>query len=50
MGNLTRAIATFQRYMALNLLLRHPNNKHSLRVRRKIAAWDDDFLASIISS
>ena len=37
------------KHMALNLL-RRPNNKHSLRVRRNIAAWDDDSLANLISS
>jgi predicted transposase YbfD/YdcC len=40
---------TTLKHMALNLL-RRPSNKHSLRVRRKIAAWDDEFLASLISS
>ncbi|MFY9352692.1 MAG: ISAs1 family transposase [Sphingobium sp.] len=32
-----------------NNLLRLPNTKDSLRSRRKIAAWDDNFLASLIS-
>jgi predicted transposase YbfD/YdcC len=35
------------KHMAANLLAR-PTNKHSLRARRKIAAWDDEFLASLI--
>jgi predicted transposase YbfD/YdcC len=35
--------------MALNLL-RKPSGKDSLRVKRKIAAWDDDFLASLIAA
>jgi predicted transposase YbfD/YdcC len=35
------------KHMALNLL-RRPTGKHSLRARRKLAAWDDEFLASII--
>lgn len=36
------------KHAALNLLRRAPG-KDSLRLRRKVAAWDDDFLASIIS-
>ena len=36
------------KHMALNLLRRAPG-KDSLRLRRKVAAWDDDFLASIIT-
>lgn len=35
------------RHMAHNLL-RRISDKHSLRARRKAAAWDDDFLASLI--
>lgn len=35
-------------HIATNLL-RRPTNKDSLRSRRKIAAWDDDFLASLIA-
>ena len=35
------------KHMALNLIRRAPG-KHSLRARRKVAAWDDEFLASII--
>jgi len=35
------------KHMALNLI-RRPTAKLSLRARRKAAAWDDDFLASII--
>jgi hypothetical protein len=27
-----------------------PDSKDSLRSRRKIAAWDDDFLASLIAA
>jgi len=34
--------------MALNLL-RNANGKDSLRLKRKVAAWDDDFLASLIT-
>lgn len=37
------------KHMALNLLRRAPG-KDSLRLRRKVAAWDDDFLASIITA
>lgn len=36
------------KHIATNLL-RLPDDKHSLRSRRKIAAWDDEFLASLIS-
>lgn len=35
------------RHIAHNLLRRAPG-KHSLRARRKIAGWDDDFLASLV--
>jgi predicted transposase YbfD/YdcC len=35
------------RHMAHNLMRRAPG-KDSLRLRRKIAAWDDDFLAALI--
>jgi len=37
------------KHMALNLLRGAPG-KDSLRLRRKIAAWDDDFLASIVTA
>jgi predicted transposase YbfD/YdcC len=37
------------KHMAHNLLRRAPG-KDSLRLRRKVAAWDDDFLASIIAA
>ena len=37
------------KHIATNLL-RLPKTKESLRSRRKIAAWDDDFLASLIRS
>jgi predicted transposase YbfD/YdcC len=36
------------KHMASNLLRRAPG-KDSLRVKRKIAAWDDDFLASLVA-
>lgn len=36
------------KHMASNILRRAPG-KDSLRVKRKIAAWDDDFLASLIA-
>lgn len=35
------------KHIALNLIRRAPS-KDSLRLRRKLAAWDDDFLASLI--
>jgi predicted transposase YbfD/YdcC len=37
------------KHMAHNLLRRAPG-KDSLRLRRKVAAWDDDFLASLIAA
>jgi predicted transposase YbfD/YdcC len=37
------------KHMALNLLRRAPG-KDSLRLRRKVAAWDDDFLASLVTA
>lgn len=37
------------KHMALNLIRGAPG-KDSLRLRRKIAAWDDDFLASLLTS
>jgi predicted transposase YbfD/YdcC len=36
------------KHMALNLL-RAAQSRDSLRIRRKVAAWDDDFLAAIIT-
>lgn len=39
---------TTLKHMALNLL-RRPSDKLSIRARRKAAAWDDDFLASLIA-
>lgn len=36
------------KHMALNLL-RTATSKDSMRMRRKVAAWDDDFLAGIIA-
>lgn len=40
---------TTLKHMAHNLIRRAPG-KDSLRVRRKVAAWDDDFLASLIAA
>lgn len=39
---------TTVKHMASNLLRRAPG-KDSLRVKRRVAAWDDDFLASLIT-
>jgi predicted transposase YbfD/YdcC len=36
------------RHMACNLL-RKTSDKHSMRMRRKAAGWDDDFLAGLIT-
>jgi predicted transposase YbfD/YdcC len=40
---------TTVKHMAHNLIRRAPG-KDSLRLKRKIAAWDDDFLASLIAA
>ena len=40
---------TTLKHMAHNLIRRAPG-KDSLRLRRKVAAWDDDFLASLIAA
>lgn len=40
---------TTLKHMAHNLIRRAPG-KDSLRLRRKVAAWDDDFLASLITA
>jgi predicted transposase YbfD/YdcC len=39
---------TTLRHMALNLIRKAPG-KDSLRLKRKVAAWDDDFLASLVA-
>jgi len=40
---------TTLRHMAHNLIRKAPG-KDSLRLKRKVAAWDDDFLASLIAA
>ena len=40
---------TTLKHMAHNLIRRAPG-KDSLRLRRKVAAWDDDFLASLVTA
>ena len=40
---------TTVKHMALNLIRMAPG-KHSFRLRRKVAAWDDDFLASLLAA
>jgi len=40
---------TTLKHIAHNLIRKAPG-KDSLRLRRKVAAWDDDFLASLIAS
>ena len=37
------------KHMAHNLI-RKASGKDSLRLRRKVAAWDDDFLASLVTA
>jgi predicted transposase YbfD/YdcC len=40
---------TTLKHMALNLI-RRAKSKDSIRLRRKVAAWDDEFLASLIAA
>ena len=40
---------TTLKHMSHNLIRRAPG-QDSLRVRRKLAAWDDNFLASLIAA
>jgi predicted transposase YbfD/YdcC len=40
---------TTVKHMAYNLL-RRPSSKDSFRVRRKVAGWDDEFLASLVKA
>ena len=40
---------TTLKHMAHNLIQKAPG-KDSLRLRRKVAAWDDDFLASLVAA
>jgi predicted transposase YbfD/YdcC len=40
---------TTLKHMALNLIQRAPG-KHSLRAKRKLAAWNEDFLATLIAA
>jgi predicted transposase YbfD/YdcC len=37
------------KHMAHNLI-RKASSKDSLRLRRKVAAWDDNFLASLVAA
>jgi hypothetical protein len=37
------------KHMAYNVM-RRAATKDSMRLRRKVAAWDDDFLASLIAA
>ena len=39
---------TTLKHMALNLIRRAPG-KDSLRLRRKVAAWDDEFLVNLVT-
>ena len=38
------------KHMAYNLMRRAATRKNSMRLRRKVAAWDDEFLASLVSA
>jgi predicted transposase YbfD/YdcC len=46
-GNAPANFTTIK-HMAGNLL-RHGGGKHSLRIKRRLAAWDDDYLTSLIT-
>ncbi len=48
-GNLAVSLLRAIKHMAHNLIRKAPG-KDSLRLKRKVAAWDDDFLASIVST
>jgi hypothetical protein len=48
-GDNAPANFTTIKHMALNLIrLKSSSKKDSLRVRRKVATWDDDYLASLV--
>ena len=40
---------TTLKHMALNLI-RRAKTKDSIRLRRKVAAWDDEFLVSLVAA
>ena len=44
----SNSIAINIKHMAGNLM-RRAHGKHSMRVKRRLAAWDDEFLASLIT-
>ena len=46
-----RAPANFtkKKHMAINLM-RNTAGKHSMRLKRKAAAWDDEYLASLLAT
>jgi hypothetical protein len=41
---------TTLKHMAHNLIRKSAKDKDSLRLKRKTAAWDDDFLASLVAA
>ena len=47
--DLAPANFTTLKHMALNLI-RRAESKDSIRLRRKVAAWDDEFLANLVAS
>ena len=47
-GNAPENLATMRR-AALNLLRRDRHSKRSVKAKRKLAAWDNDYLLSILS-
>ena len=49
LGGSSPANFTTIKHMALNLIRRAPG-KGSFRLKPKIAAWDDEFLASLIAA
>ena len=48
-GNAPENMATM-RHAALNLLRQDKHSKISIKARRKLAAWDNDYLLSILSN
>ena len=48
-GNAPENLVTM-RHAALNLLRQHRHSKLSIKAKRKLAAWDNDYLLSILSN
>ena len=48
-SNAPESLATM-RHVALNLLRQNRHSKLSIKAKRKLAAWDSDYLLSILSN